>query len=169
MTVKNMSEAWNKANEIFPTDYEKDEQSSARAGYPVFRSTADGHYYDYICDLGDRLEINLSTGETINIWVKGDEPQKVETNAEGFCKVVVKARETGEVKVTTVDEFIASIRFFWGSGKEVEFEKKVNRMCETLKAENDHGDAMETIYGGLIVKVVYYRWAEYDRFMRSTK
>lgn len=65
---KSAEEAWNRANEIFPTDYAKDEESSQRAGYPIFRSTADGHFYDYICDLNDRLEVNLSTGETVNIW-----------------------------------------------------------------------------------------------------
>ena len=68
--AKSAEEAWNKANEIFPTDYAKDEGSSQRAGYPIFRSTADGHFYDYICDLNDRLEVNLSTGETVNIWIE---------------------------------------------------------------------------------------------------
>lgn len=80
MKVSSMKEAWSKANEIFPTDYIKDEKSSERAGYPVYRSTAEGHYYDYICDLGDRLEINLSTGKTINIWVEegNNEPSEAE-------------------------------------------------------------------------------------------
>ena len=45
MKVKSMSEAWSKVDEIFPTDYEKDSKSSERAGYPVYRSTAEGHYY----------------------------------------------------------------------------------------------------------------------------
>lgn len=174
MKVKSMNEAWSKANEIFPTDYEQDNKSSERAGYPVYRSTAEGHYYDYICDLGDRLEVNLSNGETINIWVEDDEPETVETveaveQNKGFCKVLVKARESGEIKEFTVDEFIDSIRFFWNSGNESEFEKKINWMCETLKTENDHGDAMETSYSGLIIKVVYYRWPEYDRFMNRIK
>ncbi len=69
MTVSSIEQAWEKANEIFPTDYTKDESSSLRAGYPIHRSTAEGHYYDYICDLGNRLEVNLSTGESINIWI----------------------------------------------------------------------------------------------------
>lgn len=48
MTVKNISEAWQKANEIFPTDYEKDEAASNTAGYNIYRSRL--NYYDYICD-----------------------------------------------------------------------------------------------------------------------
>ena len=62
------AEAWQKVREIFPTDYEIDFHSTERAGYAVYRSTADGHYYDYICDLGDRLEVNLSNGKTVNVW-----------------------------------------------------------------------------------------------------
>lgn len=68
--VTSKQDAWNKVNQIFPTDYEQDVQSSTRAGYPVYRSTAEGHFYDYICDLGDRLEVNLDSShlETANIW-----------------------------------------------------------------------------------------------------
>lgn len=69
MTVKTMAEAWSKADEIFPTDYELDGQRTARAGYPVYYSTLDG-CTAYICDLGDRLEVNLPDGSSVNIWVK---------------------------------------------------------------------------------------------------
>lgn len=67
--VTSKQDAWNKVNQIFPTDYEQDVQSSTRAGYPVYRSTAEGHFYDYICDLGDRLGVNLDSShlETANI------------------------------------------------------------------------------------------------------
>ena len=51
MKVTSKQEAWNKVNEIFPTDYAKDEHSSNRAGYPVYRSTAEGHHCDYILSL----------------------------------------------------------------------------------------------------------------------
>lgn len=76
--VNSKREAWNMVNAIFPTDYQKDEFSSERAGYPVYRSTAEGHFYDYICDLNDRLEVNLSNGKTVNIW---------------FSQIFMKARE----------------------------------------------------------------------------
>lgn len=74
-TVNSTAAAWSKAAEIFPTDYEKDEKASQNAGYPIYRSTAEGHYYDYICDLSDRLEVNLSTVSPVNIWIKSDAPQ----------------------------------------------------------------------------------------------
>lgn len=88
MKVKNNHEAWEKVNEIFPTDYEQDLKSTETAGYPVYRSTAEGHYYDYICDLGDRLEVNRSDGTTVNIWIEREQPDKV---AEG-----VKAMKAAE-------------------------------------------------------------------------
>lgn len=48
---------------------------STRAGYPIYRSTAESHYYEYIYDVGCRLEVNLLTGESINIWI--DEPAEL--------------------------------------------------------------------------------------------
>lgn len=70
LKVKNMAEAWKLAGQIFPTDYEKDVERSKGAGYPIYSSTEVGRNYDYICDLNDRLEINLSDGNrTVNIWI----------------------------------------------------------------------------------------------------
>ncbi len=70
-TVSTIAAAWKIADEIFPTDYNEDVRSSERSGYKVYRSPL--NYYDYICDLGDRLEVNLANGETINIWIKAEE------------------------------------------------------------------------------------------------
>ena len=90
--VTSKQDAWNKVNQIFPTDYEQDVQSSTRAGYPVYRSTAEGHYYDYICDLGDRLEVNLDSShlETANIWI--EEPATEEAPALSEERVAVAKR-----------------------------------------------------------------------------
>lgn len=72
-----------KVNEIFPGDYEQDTRSSERAGYPIFRSTdRENHYYNYICDLNDRFEINLENGETVNVWIDEEPAAEPETEAE---------------------------------------------------------------------------------------
>lgn len=68
MKAQTIKEAWAMADEIFPTDYIKDDQRSERAGYPVYYSTLEG-CTAYICDLGDRLEVNLPDGHTVNIWI----------------------------------------------------------------------------------------------------
>ena len=74
--VETVKQAWREADKLFPTDYIKDEESSKNAGYPIYRSTATSvknSWYNYICDLGCRLEVNLCDekwkGETVNIWI----------------------------------------------------------------------------------------------------
>lgn len=94
--VGSYAEAWEIVNGIFPTDYEKDESSSKNAGYPVYRSTADGHYYDYICDLNDRLEVNLKDGNrTVNIWIEAEQEPVREGKADSTeerCQVIRRIR-----------------------------------------------------------------------------
>lgn len=62
--VKNAAEAWREADRRFPTDYIKDEESSAAAGYPIYKSTADGND-SWISDLGTSLELNIKKGARI--------------------------------------------------------------------------------------------------------
>ena len=126
MKAKSMEEAWEMANQIFPTDYEKDEASSQRAGYPIYRSTADGRYYDYICDLNDRLEINLADGNrAINIWIES-EPEKEEISEEKIEKL--KSTATRIQKLG-----------FWFAGEMLDEEdqgRKNREQYEKEKAEN---------------------------------
>ena len=72
MIVSSVKEAWKLANKLFPTDYKKDEERSSRAGYPIYHSTADG-VNAWISDLGNRLELNYSNGESESIWIEEDE------------------------------------------------------------------------------------------------
>lgn len=74
ITVHTREQAWEEVNKIFPGDYELDAQSSERAGYPTYRSKVE--FYDYICDLNTRLEVNLKDGRTINVHIEPTEEQK---------------------------------------------------------------------------------------------
>ena len=69
ITVHTKEQAWEKANAIFPTDYEKDEAASA--GYDIYRHY-ELNWYSRICDLGDRLEVLTGEyGENVtNIWIE---------------------------------------------------------------------------------------------------
>lgn len=89
MKVNNRAEAWRNADEIFPTDYMKDERASQAAGYDIYYSTANG-VNAWISDLGNRLEVNLATGETINIWIE-EEPQFSEYQIEDALRVISDA------------------------------------------------------------------------------
>ncbi len=97
MKANSIKEAWELANEIFPSDYEHDVSSSERAGYPIYRSTVKENYYDRICDLGCRLEVVLdSTGKnTVNIWIE-DSEEKHEVKTEN-AQPEAKADETQSV------------------------------------------------------------------------
>lgn len=87
-TVTSVNEAWNKANEIFPTDYLHDSDCTRRAGYDIYWSTRPG-CNAWISDLGDRLEVNLPNGESINIWI--EEPKYKEYQIEDALKVISDA------------------------------------------------------------------------------
>lgn len=68
MRVKNIREAWNLADRLFPSDYQLDESRTANAGYKVYYST-DPQMHAWISDLGNRLELNYSDGKFENIWI----------------------------------------------------------------------------------------------------
>ena len=68
MKVSNIKEAWRKADIIFPTDYLLDSERTKKAGYDIYWSTLDG-CTAWISDLGNRLELNLPNGKTVNIYV----------------------------------------------------------------------------------------------------
>ena len=89
MTVKTEYQAWEAVNAFFPTEYKKDEESSARAGYPVYRSTV--NYYDYFCMLGDRIEVNFSNGKTVNVWIKSEPKPEIRAH-----KTEAELREMAE-------------------------------------------------------------------------
>ena len=89
MKVKSKQEAWRKADIIFPTDYMKDDNRSNRAGYDIYHSTVAG-VNAWISDLGNRLEVNLENGETVNIWID-EEPQFAEYQLEGALRVISDA------------------------------------------------------------------------------
>ena len=80
MQMRTNKEAWEVADMIFPTDYEKDEASSKNAGYPIYKSTAEGND-SWISDLGNRLELNIWKDgycESTNIWIE-EEVDKFES------------------------------------------------------------------------------------------
>lgn len=69
MTVTSIKDAWTEVHKIFPTDYEYDTSRSERAGYPIYYSTV-ASVNAWISDLGNRLEVNLPDGKSVNIWIE---------------------------------------------------------------------------------------------------
>ena len=78
MTVTSIRDAWAEVQKIFPTYYEHDTSRSERAGYPIYYSTA-ADVNAWISDLGNRLEVNLPDGKSVNIWIQA--PAEAATSA----------------------------------------------------------------------------------------
>lgn len=89
MRTNTRERAWAIANEVFPTDYMKNEARSQRAGYDIYESTAEG-ILAWISDLGDRLEVNLENGTTITIWIN-EKPKFKEWQIEDALEVIDRA------------------------------------------------------------------------------
>ena len=69
MTVTSIRDAWAEVQKIFPTRYEHDASRSERAGYPIYYSTA-SDVNAWISDLGNRLEVNLPDGKSVDMWIQ---------------------------------------------------------------------------------------------------
>lgn len=80
-TYKNEIDAWKWIHEMFPNkQWYLDHESSERAGYKTYRDTEE--FYNYVCELGDRLEVNLKEGNfTINLWIESDLAEAVEEDS----------------------------------------------------------------------------------------
>lgn len=114
ISVVNKEAAWAIANRFFPTDYDKDEQASANAGYPIYRHH-ELNPENKICDLGCRLEVNLGN-ETINIWIENPEAEELEKQVEALTKKceeryteLTEAHREKRAALDTIDELNAEI------------------------------------------------------------
>lgn len=107
MKVNSRDQAWIEADKLIPTDYIKDEMKSEAAGCDIYYSTCDG-VNAWISDLEDRLEINLATGETVNIWI--EEPQFKEYQISDALEVINDAIYEIDDKVNSKLAEITGIR-----------------------------------------------------------
>lgn len=102
MTVSSKERAWEEANKMFPTDYDKDYESSEKAGYPIYRHH-ELNYYNRICDLGSRLEIIVNDVVT-NIWIEEDTQEEANSNQiNEMVQAGYAAKELGESISTLVE------------------------------------------------------------------
>ena len=153
MKAKSINEAWNMANEIFDTDYMKDDKASQNAGYPIYWSTAEG-VNAWISDLGDRLEVNQN-GKSVNIWIEEEpetEPAEVETEKTVSIEFETVETRKGET-ITTKAE--ARITF----GIKTKF-YHINEFFEDVK--RIHTKALKAIKAGntfsFTVSEAQYKW-----------
>ena len=79
----NQMGAWDWIHNNYPgVGWYLDHESSKNAGYNIWRNTEE--YYDYICDLGKRLEVNIKEGnQTINLWYDVNKEENEEPDVKG--------------------------------------------------------------------------------------
>ena len=110
-------------------------------------------YYNYICDLNDRLEINLKDGnKTINVWIVPEE--------QGADIEVTVTAKSGETRIyNTYAEFRKEFRFFLSSGNRYEDnEEHYEKIIKGLREINEDGIKTETHRNGLTTVFTYKRW-----------
>lgn len=164
-TFATVEEAWKAANKIFPTDYELDAESSERAGYPIYRSTAEGHWYDHISDLNARLEVNIGN-KSINLWIEAKAAQKEkpeetpEAPEEGYVRIEATARKSGETrKYRNYDAFLKDYRFFCGSDSE-SAEPEFEAVIQTMQRLQTTGATFNVTRGDLDIRFTYYTYKD---------
>lgn len=104
-TAWSTAHAWAIANELFPGDYIRDDNSSERAGYPIYRATSEDSRA-YICDLGTGLEINYDDGSSQWISINSEALRAEHQQAE---QAEALAREIEQRKAAEVAAHVADI------------------------------------------------------------
>lgn len=86
-------------------------------------------------------------------------------------EVEATAYDAAETKrFDSYDDFIQTARFFWSGGRRYEeFENKCESIMQNLGTIDNHGMAMEFCHSGLAIKIIYLKFAEYDRHMNYIK
>lgn len=167
MNVSTREQAWAEVNKIFPTDYEKDEGSSKRAGYDIYRHPT-LNYYNRICDLGCRLEVLTGEyGETVvNIWiqpVQAEQSPKMEVyrkheSAAGVVKGEYEASRAWRVYLTKSERAAYELAHGFGC----DMEARVNGVTAVKCGKVDERDGrllLPPLYHG---KGYYYAAKEHD-------
>lgn len=95
MEVTTKAAAWRAVNDIFPGPYGLDAARTNGAGYDIFSADPDPRVY--VCDLGDRLEVNLADGRSVNVWIRPAEPVKAEP---GPVEAILQRMEAGGVSLS---------------------------------------------------------------------
>lgn len=107
--VKDSCDAFNVAARFMPGDWEDDRQASARAGYPVYRCYGEGLYYNYICDLGNRLEVNLGDGSTVNVWIDEDAGEDFTAAPAAAAAPAATPAEDSKIAAPVVDPDVVTL------------------------------------------------------------
>lgn len=99
MKVKNIQQAWLEVDKMLDKDnLIKDYEATKCAGYDIYRDY--NEYYNYVCILGDRLEVNLADGKSTNIWI--EQPGNIKEYADcESATITIRTYENENSRDTT--------------------------------------------------------------------
>ena len=145
MKVTSTLNAWKEAQKHIH-NYEKDHEASKNAGYSIYRGDE-----GYIADLEARLEVNLDSGETFNIWIEEAKTEQTESNTASEGKYIIVDikidTDNGSRKTTTTDEAITYISNTTKLSDIGAFIANVEKMLRQAKKSAKNGSrATVTIY-----------------------
>lgn len=145
MKVTSALNAWKEAQKHVH-NYKKDHEASKNAGYSIYRGDE-----GYVSDLDTRLEVNLNSGESFNIWIEEAEAEQPENNisgAEKYISVDIKIdTDNGSRRTTTSDETAVYINSATKISNIGAFIANVEKMLKQAKKSTKNGSrATVTIY-----------------------
>lgn len=164
-TAWSTAHAWAIADELFPGDYAKDENSSERAGYPIYRATSENSRA-YICDLGDGLEINYDDGSSQRIYIDRDalktEIQQAE-QAEALAREIEK-RKAAEEAARKADEARALAQGELEDAREALADKEAecDDLAQSVENALQHAEDMEAEARKLAAEVMRLKARLFD-------
>ena len=145
MKVTSTLNAWKEAQKHIH-NYEKDHDASRNAGYNIYKGDE-----GYISDLEARLEVNLNSGESFNIWIEeaeAEQPENDTASAEKYISVDIKIdTDNGSRRTTTSDETAIYINSETKISHIGAFIANVERMLKQAKKSAKNGSrATVTLY-----------------------
>lgn len=164
-TAWSTAHAWAIVNELFPGDYAKDDNSSERAGYPVYRATSEDSRA-YICDLNTGLEINYDDGSSQWIGINSDarkaEIQQTE-QAEALAREIEK-RKAAEEAARKADEARALAQGELEEAREALADKEAecDDLAQSVENALQHAEDMEAEAQKLAVEIMRLKARLFD-------
>ena len=118
-TFNSEYDAWNWVHEKFAgQQWYHDHEASDKAGYDIYRDLEE--YYNYICCLGNRLEVNLKEGnKTINLWIK----------FEDDCR---ENSRTYELTKTEVDEMCDTLYLYCNAVSHTDIQSRTYKNVDDI-------------------------------------
>lgn len=165
-TAWSTAHAWAIVDELSPGDYTRDDNSSERAGYPIYRATTSESSRAYICDLNGSLEINYDDGSTqrINIRPEVLEAEHQQTEQAEALAREIQQRKAAEEAAQKADEARALAQGELEDAREAlaDKESECDDLAQSVENALQHAEDMEAEARKLAAEVMRLKARLFD-------